>query len=85
MISSSIRGAAAATKIAARSSSKLATVSVPAGNLPHLNPAQVQLQSPQLPSEGTRSAADLHQLLTEVSHLLVLAWFLGEAMRFFLR
>jgi hypothetical protein len=74
MISSSIRGVAAATQIAARSSSKLATVSVPAGNLPHLNPAQVQLQSKELPSEGphTHSAADLHQLLKEVSLLLVL-------------
>jgi hypothetical protein len=87
MISSSIRGVSAATQIAARSSSRLATVSVPAGNLPHLNPAQVQLQSKQLPSEGPHSAADFHQLLKEVSHLLVLVLVLSlsEAMWFFSR
>jgi hypothetical protein len=70
MISSTIRGAAAATKIAARSSSRLATISAPVGSLPHLNPAQVQIQSLQ-PSGDQHSATDLYQLLKEVSHLLM--------------
>jgi hypothetical protein len=59
-----MRGAAAATKIAARSSSRFS----------HLNPAQVQqLHSSQRPSGGQQGTAGLHQLLKEVSHLLMLA------------
>jgi hypothetical protein len=70
MIASTIRGAVAATKIAARSSSRLATVSASSGNLTALNPAQFQLKSQQ-PSGGKPSATDLHQLFKEVIHSLL--------------
>jgi hypothetical protein len=69
MIASTIHGVVAATKIAARSSSRLATVSASSGNVT-FNPAQFQLNSQQ-PSGGKPTATDLHQLFKEVIHSLL--------------